>query len=43
MKGTNVGPRFFVEATATGGVYLETLEQVVHPQVEDLQPNMSYQ
>jgi hypothetical protein len=38
-----IGPFFFVKATVTGGVYLDMLEQLVYPQVTDLQPNIIYQ
>jgi hypothetical protein len=34
---------FFVEATVTGGVFLDMSEQFVFPQAADLQPNIIYQ
>jgi hypothetical protein len=40
MKDSIVGPFFFMEATVTGSVYLDMLEQFVYPQVADLQPNI---
>jgi hypothetical protein len=42
MKDRIIGPFFFVEATVTGGAYLDMLEQFVYPQVADLQPNIIY-
>jgi hypothetical protein len=43
VRGTIIGPFFFVEATVTGSVYLDMFVQFVYPQVADLQPNIIYQ
>jgi hypothetical protein len=43
MKDRITGPFSFVEATVTGGVSLDMLEQFVYPQVADLQLNIIYQ
>jgi hypothetical protein len=43
MKDRIIRPFFFVEATVTGGIYLDVLEEFVYPQEADLQPNIIYQ
>jgi hypothetical protein len=43
MKDRIIGPFFFVEATVTGDVYPDVLEQFMYPQVADFQLNIIYQ
>jgi hypothetical protein len=43
MKEKITGPFFFVEATATGGVYPDMLEQFVYLLATDLKPNIIQQ
>jgi hypothetical protein len=43
MKDRIIGPFYFMEATVTGDVYLDMMEQFVYPKVVDLQPNIIYQ
>ena len=43
MKDRIIGPFFFCEATVTGSVYLDMLEQFVYPQVDAFQSSIIYQ
>jgi hypothetical protein len=43
IKGSIIGSFFFVEATVTGGVYLDMLEQFMYSQVPDLLRSIFYQ
>jgi hypothetical protein len=43
MNGRIVGPFFFSEATLSGRVHLDMLEQFLYPQVINLQPNIIFQ
>jgi hypothetical protein len=43
MNGRIIGPFFFVEATVSGRVHLDMLEQFLYPQVTDMQPNIIFQ
>jgi hypothetical protein len=43
MKDSITGPFFFMEATATGGVWLDMFEQFVHSQAVDLEPSIIYE
>jgi hypothetical protein len=43
MKDKIIGPLFFKEATITGDMYLDMLEQFVYFEVANLQLNIIYQ